>query len=514
MPVFHYETHLPYAREDVFRWFSRPGALVRLTPSFFGSILAEPSDGLNPGSTAAMGVSAPGGVGMWLGSAAGTIRGLLPKFLAGSKWTRPEVRWDALHTELVPGVSFTDVMDKGPLAAWTHRHSFSDGGPGTTVMVDEVNYELPAVARGEWAGGKMDAELQRMFAFRERQLLGDLAFHAAHQDGPQVIAVSGASGLVGRSLCALLTGGGHTVLRLVRRAPRNAEEIFWDPDAGIVDTAGLARAGVVVHLAGHPIGGRFTDANKEAIYQSRIRGTRLLAQTLAELAADGVERTMVSGSAVGYYGADPAAAPTASAATGSVQASGGQASAVQEPGGVVKELVESDPVGGDFLAAVCRDWEAACIPAADAGVRVVNVRTGIVLSAAGGVLQRLLPLYLAGVGGPLGDGQWQSWIGVDDIAGIFAHAALDAKVHGAVNGVAPNPVTAAEFAATLGRVLGRPAAVKVPALGPKLLLGEQGAAELALANQRASAAKIQELGYGFRTPALEEALRHILGRPQ
>lgn len=508
MPVFHYETHLPYAREDVFRWFSRPGALVRLTPSFFGSILAEPSDGLNPGSTAAMGVSAPGGLGMWLGSAAGTIRGLLPKSLAGSKWTRPEVRWDALHTELVPGVSFTDVMDKGPLAAWTHKHSFSDGEPGTTVMVDEVNYELPAAARGDWAGGKMDAELQRMFAFRERQLRADLAFHADHDGEPKIIAVSGASGLVGRALCALLTGGGHTVLRLVRRAPRTAEEIFWDPDAGIMDSAGLARASVVVHLAGHPIGGRFTDATKEAIYQSRIRGTRLLAQTLAELAADGVERTMVSGSAVGYYGAHPKAAPVTAAASSE------RATGVQKSGGAVQELVESDPVGDDFLAAVCRDWEAACGPAADAGVRVVNVRTGIVMSAAGGVLQRLLPLYLAGVGGPLGDDQWQSWIGIDDIAGIFAHAALDAKVNGPVNGVAPHPVTAAEFAATLGRVLGRSAALKVPSLGPKLLLGEQGASELALANQRASAAKIQEMGYKFRTPDLETALRHILGHPQ
>ncbi len=494
MPVFRYETHLPHAREDVFKWFSRPGALVRLTPSFFGSILAEPSDGLNPGSTAAMGVSAPGGLGMWLGSAAGTIRGLLPKSIAGSKWTRPEVRWDALHTELVPGSSFTDVMDKGPLASWTHKHSFTDGAAGTTVMVDEVNYELPAVARGDWAGGKMDAELQGMFAFRDRQLRADLAFHAAHQGAPLVIAVSGASGLVGRQLCALLAGGGHTVLKLVRRAPRTDNEIFWDPDAGIMDTAGLARASVVVHLAGHPIGGRFTDATKDAIYQSRIRGTGLLAQTLADLASDGVARTLVSGSAVGYYGAHPKSVAGAD-------------------GGADRELVESDPVGDDFLAAVCRDWEAACAPAAAAGVRVVNVRTGIVLSAAGGVLQRLLPLYLAGVGGPLGAGQWQSWIGIDDIVGIFAHAALSTQVVGPVNGVAPHPVTAGEFAATLGRVLSRPAAVKVPALGPKLLLGEQGASELALASQRASAAKIQELGYEFRTPDLEAALRHILGHP-
>ncbi|POH59426.1 TIGR01777 family oxidoreductase [Arthrobacter glacialis] len=489
MSSFRYVTSIPYPRADVFAWFTRPGALVRLTPSFFGSILAEPSDGINPGSTAAMGVGAPGGVGMWLGSAAGSVRGLLPASLAAKKWTRPEIRWDALHTELVPGTSFTDVMDKGPLAAWTHRHTFTDGAQaGTTLMVDEVTYELPAVARGEWAYKRMDAELTRMFAFRERQLLADLSFHYAHPGEQLTIAISGASGLVGRQLGALLTGGGHRVLTLVRRAPRNEGEIFWDPETGAIDSAALAQCQAVIHLAGHPIGGRFTDANKEAIHQSRIRGTTLLAQALAELASDGVERALVSGSAVGYYGAE------------------GQA-----PGGSSRALVETDPAGSDFLATVCKDWEAACAPAAAAGVRVVNVRTGIVLSAAGGVLQRLLPLYLAGAGGPLGDEQWQSWVGIDDIAGIFAHAALNPTLEGPVNGVAPYPVTAKEFAHTLGKVLHRPAALKVPALGPKLLLGAQGAAELALASQRVSAARIQASGYQFRHASLELALRHILG---
>ncbi|MGO2539976.1 MAG: TIGR01777 family oxidoreductase [Specibacter sp.] len=508
MSKFRYETVLPHSRDDVFTWFTRPGALVRLTPSFFGTILAEPSDGINPGSTAALGVGAPGGAGMWLGSAAGSVRGLLPAAFAGKKWTRPEIRWDALHTELLPGSSFTDVMDKGPLAAWTHKHTFTDGAPtrattgdvadatgaGGTVMVDKVDYELPALARGDWAHRKMDAELGRMFAFRERQLLADLAFHAAHPGPPLTIAVTGASGLVGRQLCALLGGGGHTVLKLVRRAPQTAAEIFWDPDAGVLDPDTLAQAQVVIHLAGHPIGGRFTDAVKDAIYVSRVRGTRLLAQTLAKLASDGVQRTLVSGSAVGYYGAAPHAG------------TGGSS-----PAASPKPLVEEDPPGTDFLAGVCRDWEAACAPAAEAGVRVVNVRTGIVLSAAGGVLQRLLPLYLAGAGGPLGAGQWQSWVGIDDIAGIFAHAALSPQLEGPVNGVAPQPVKAEEFARILGAVLNRPAKFKVPELGPRLLLGEQGAAELALADQRVSAQKLLADGYSFRHSDLETALRHILG---
>lgn len=487
MATFRYETLLPFPREDVFAWFSRPGALVRLTPSYFGTILAEPSDGINVGSRASMGVGAPGGMGMWLGSAAGSVRGMLPSKLA---WARPELRWDALHTGLVPGVSFTDVMAKGPFASWTHKHSFTDHGPGTTLMVDEVDYELPRPARATWTHRAMEAELGRMFAFRERQLLGDLAFHARHAGAPRVIAVSGASGTVGRQLCALLGGGGHTVLKLVRRAPRAEDEIFWNPDDGVLDAAALARAQVVIHLAGHPIGGRFTPSVKEAIHQSRVRGTSLLSRTLASLASDGVHRTLVCGSAVGYYGADPHAA------------------AGDDP----VPLVESDLSGHDFLAEVCRDWEAACAPAAAAGLRVASVRTGIVLSAAGGVLQRLLPLYLAGVGGPLGQKQWQSWIGIDDIAGIFGHAALSPQVAGPLNAVAPHPVTAGEFARILGRVLHRPAVLQVPELGPRLLLGSQGAAELALASQRVSAAKVLASGYEFRDADLESALRHILGR--
>jgi uncharacterized protein (TIGR01777 family) len=494
MHTFSRTTALPHPRADVFTWFTRPGALVRLTPSFLGTVLAEPSDGINPGSTAAMGVGAPGGLGLWLGSAAGTLQGLLPESLRSINALRPQLRWDALHTELVPGVSFTDVMTEGPLTSWTHRHDLADGPvPGSTVMTDTITYQLPPVPRKAWAVKTLEAALERMFAFRERQLLGDLAFHGQHAGPPLTIAVTGASGMIGTQLCALLEGGGHTVLRLVRRAPRGPGEIFWDPSTGTLDAQSLAGCTAVVNLSGHTIGGRFTAKTKDAIYRSRIQGTALLAEKLALLSGDGIARTLVSGSAVGYYGAQPHHA--------NVQY--GQASS--------RALVESDPAGTDFLALVCRDWEAACRPAGDAGLRVVNVRTGIVQSAAGGVLQRLLPLYLAGVGGPLGREQWQSWIGIDDIAGLFAHAVLDAGVEGPLNGVSPHPVTAEQYARVLGTVLRRPAVVTVPAAGPKLLLGRQGAQELALADQRVSAGKAVARGYQFRHESLEPALRHILG---
>ncbi|MGA7203992.1 MAG: TIGR01777 family oxidoreductase [Specibacter sp.] len=494
MPTFRHTTALPFPRADVFTWFTRPGALARLTPSFFGTVLAEPSDGINPGSTAALGVGAPGGFGMWLGAASGTVQGLLPERLRGLNAVRPQLRWDALHTELVPGERFTDVMTNGPVTSWTHRHDFADGPvPGSTVMTDTVSYEIPPVPPTGWVGKRFEEELERMFKFRGRQLEGDLAFHRDHPGRQLTIAVTGASGMIGAQVCALLSGGGHRVVPLVRRPPRNASEIFWDPATGTLDAQSLAGCDAVVNLAGRSIGGRFTTKTKDEIYRSRILGTALLSGKLAQLASDGVARTLVSASAVGYYGAAPHDASVHHGQRDS------------------RALVEDDPAGTDFLAQVCRDWEAACRPAEDAGLRVVNVRTGVVQSAAGGVLQRLLPLYLAGVGGPLGKDAWQSWIGIDDIAGIYAHAVLSSTLSGPVNGVAPHPVTAEQYAHTLGSVLHRPAAVKVPALGPRLLLGKQGAAELALADQRVSSAKVEADGYTFRHESLDAALRHILG---
>ncbi|PYI64354.1 TIGR01777 family protein [Arthrobacter livingstonensis] len=494
MHTFRHTTALPFPRAEVFTWFTRPGALVRLTPSFLGSVLAEPGDGINPGSTATLGVGAPGGLGLWLGAASGTVQGLLPAGLRSLNAVRPQLRWEALHTELVPGESFTDVMTSGPLTSWTHRHNFTEGPvPESTVMTDTVNYELPSVAAGARAVRRFEAELERMFAFRARQLSDELAFHRHHAGSPLTLAVTGASGLIGSQLCALLSGGGHTVVKLVRRTPRGAGEIFWDPSTGTLDAQQLAGCDAVVHLAGHTIGGRFTAKTKDAIYRSRIQGTTLLSEKLALLASDGVARTLVCGSAIGYYGASPH----------DPARHHGQASS--------RAMVESDPAGTDFLAQVCADWEAACRPAADAGVRVVNVRTGLVQSAAGGVLQRLLPLYLAGVGGPLGKDQWQSWIGIDDIAGIFAHAVLSGSMEGPVNAVAPHPVTAEQYAHILGGVLHRPAVVKVPSVGPRLLLGREGATELALADQRASSAKVVADGYQFRHESLDAALRHILG---
>jgi uncharacterized protein (TIGR01777 family) len=505
MHQFEFTTRLPHPREQVFAWFARPGALTRLSPPFAGSVRREPSRGIAVGSTAKIGIGAPGMLGLGLGAAMGSIAPLL--HLPG--WARPEVRWDARHVQLDPGRSFTDIMDSGPLASWQHRHVFEDDGGGT-LMRDIVTYALPLTGArpgdARWAGpsnwtrARFEAELTRFFAYRERQLRGDLAFHERHGglgngagasggQAPQTIAVAGASGLIGTQLCALLTGGGHHVIRLVRRPARGPDEITWDPEVGELHAASMSACDAVVQLAGHPIGGRFTAANKRRILASRTAGTSLLARTLAELSADGRQRALVSASGIGYYGATAA-----------------------DRRGREEALTEDCGPGEDFLAQVCVAWEAACAPAAAASVRVVNVRTGIVQSPAGGMLQRLLPLYVAGLGGPLGSNAVQSWIGIDDIAGIHAHAVLDSSVTGPVNAVAPHPVTATEYARTLGKVLRRPARIRVPAVGPRLLLGEQGAHEVAFADQRVSAQRIEALGYQFRNRDLESALRHVLGR--
>lgn len=494
MAHFEFTTSLPFPRDEVFRWFTRPGALARLSPPFAGSVRREPDHGLEIGSTAVLGIGAPGGLGLGLGSAVGSAAGAL--HLPG--WVRPEIPWHARHVGLVPGRGFTDVMDSGPLASWTHDHLFEDDGEGT-IMRDSVAYALPLPAPGSrplgrlsrWSEQRFAAELGRMFEYRERQLIGDLLFHSRHQlPVPLRIAISGAGGLVGTQLRALLLGGGHDVLRLVRRPASAGDEISWDPDAGRIDAEALAGCDVVIHLAGHPIGGRFTADNKQRIMASRTAGTSLLARTLADLAADGRQRALVCGSAIGYYGASPQS---------------------RRPG-TPEELTEDCPPGTDFLADACAAWEASCEPAARAGVRVATLRTGIVQSPAGGALQRMLPLFMAGVGGRLAGAGMQSWIGIDDIVGIFAHAALDEHVSGAVNAVAPHPVDGSEYADILAAVLGRPAVVTVPAAGPALLLGRQGARELVQADQRVSSRRVEELGYGFRHPDLPSALRHVLGR--
>ncbi|MBM4393849.1 MAG: TIGR01777 family oxidoreductase, partial [Deltaproteobacteria bacterium] len=282
------------------------------------------------------------------------------------------------------------------------------------------------------------------------------------------VAISGATGLIGTQLCAFLSTGGHRVDRLVRRpsggtADASGIDIRWDPAGGEVDVAALDGVDAVVHLAGENVGQRWTKAAKNAVLSSRVDGTRTLATALARLARP--PRVFVSASAVGFYGD-----------TGDA------------------EVDETSPGGDGFLTDVCRAWEGAAEPARAAGIPVVHPRIGVVLSGAGGALGQMRTPFSLGVGGPVGSGrQWMSWIAMDDAVGALHHL-LYAGLEGPVNLVAPAPVRQADFARALGRTLGRPAVMPLPALAVRVLFGEMGQGVL-LAGQRVLPTRLAASGF-------------------
>jgi uncharacterized protein len=295
------------------------------------------------------------------------------------------------------------------------------------------------------------------------------------------VLVSGSSGLVGSALLPALGGAGHQIVRLVRSRPRPGEaSILWDPSAGRLDVAGLEGLDAVVHLAGESVAsGRWTSGKKARIRDSRVGGTKLLSESIARTSRP--PRVLVCASAIGYYG---------------------------NRGDEV--LLEDSPPGNDFLAEVCRAWEAAAEPATRKGLRVVPLRFGVILSGAGGALAKMLPPFRLGLGGVLGSGrQYMSWISIDDAVGAILHALATEPLRGPVNAVAPQAVTNLVFTKTLGRVLSRPTIVPMPAFAARAAFGEMADA-LLLSSARVEPARLKATAYRFRHPDLEGALRHLL----
>jgi uncharacterized protein (TIGR01777 family) len=296
------------------------------------------------------------------------------------------------------------------------------------------------------------------------------------------VAITGSTGLIGSALTAHLQSLGHEVIRLVRSNP-SGSDVSWSPAEGRIDPGALDGVDAVVHLAGAGIGDkRWTDDYKRELLESRTKGTTLISEAIAS-ATDG-PTVLLSGSAIGIYGARRD-----------------------------EELTESSAPGDGFLADICIQWEAATSAAGAAGVRVVHLRTGIVLSAKGGALKKQLPLFKFGLGGKMGSGdQWQSWISIDDEVAAITHL-LTADTRGAVNLTAPNPVTNAEFTDTLGDVLHRPTILPIPKFGPKLLLGGELAENLLFSGQRVLPAILDaDAGFTFQHPDLATALHALLGR--
>jgi hypothetical protein len=298
-----------------------------------------------------------------------------------------------------------------------------------------------------------------------------------------IVAVTGASGLIGTAVVRELEDRGHSVLRLVRgRAEKGRSgTVAWDPDAGSIDTAGLSGTQGIVHLAGEPIRGRWTAAKRRRLLDSRVKGTALIATTAASLSPRPL--ALVCASAYGIYG-----------------------DRGDEP------LDEDSATGAGFLSEVARQWEAATRPAGDAGIRVVHARFGLVLSGRGGALSAMAPPWRFGLGAKLGSGrQWWPWVAIEDAAAAVVFALENPRLSGAVNFVAPEQVTNAQFSRALGRVLRRPVLFRAPAWTVAALFGESGR-EMLLASQKIAPRKLSEAGFEWKWPAVEAAMRHALGK--
>ncbi|MDX9833704.1 MAG: TIGR01777 family oxidoreductase [Desulfobulbus sp.] len=448
-------TTFPGTARALYDWHTRPGALERLTPPWERMKVLERTGTIEPGAEVVLGLHA----------------GPLP------------YRWHAHHVAAEPGVFFKDVQLRGPFARWTHTHRFTDTANGARLD-DEIDYALPGhrfLPRS--AKKRVEAELARMFAYRHATLQEDLQLHGRCSTRPLSILISGASGVLGSALKPLLTTGGHQVWTLVRRkADRSQGEIYWNPERGELNLAGLPHFDGVIHLAGDNIGeGRWTDSKKKRVIDSRVLGTGLIARTLADQPVR--PAVLLSASAVGFYGNCLDCC-----------------------------MLEEDAAGQDFISDVCTLWERSATPAADAGIRTVFMRIGVVLSPQGGALQRLLATRAVGFPNRFGSGdQYISWISINDMVGAILHVLTCPDLVGPVNIAAPHPVTNGELLQTLAKVLRRPLLPAVPASLLRTVYGQM-ASEVLLGGCRVSTDKLQQSGYIFRHPRVAGALRALLGK--
>lgn len=446
MPIFEKRTLMPVSADELCAWHGRPGAFERLNPPFAPVKVEERTGGLEVGARTV--ITGVGPLGQ---------------------------RWIAEHTAYEPGRMFRDEQTSGPFARWVHTHRFEPRSETTSELIDQIEYELPLGGLGSFFGGGFTTStLERMFAFRHALTLSDLTRHAAFADRPRLtVAIAGASGLVGTALIPFLTTAGHTV----RAIKRNGTQF---------DASALDGADVVLNLAGAAVADeRWTGERKRLLIDSRIDYTRRLIAAVKERGSK--PKVWLQSSAVGIYG------------------DRGEEELTEDskPG-----LPSND--GAGFLSKLCQDWEAAGHEASALGARVVCLRIGVVQAAQGGALPKFLPAFKAGVGGPIGGGRaWQSWVSLEDLLGMILFAAYTDSLSGPVNAVAPNPVTSAEYAKVLGKVIHRPSFAPLPAFALRALFGELADGAL-LVSQRVLPKRLRD--FHFTHPTLEAALRFTLGK--
>ena len=458
MPRFVKRTRMPFPAADVFAYHEAADALDRLSPPWAPMRVIQPPSSLAVGTQVIL------------------RTGLGPLHST----------WVAEHVEYDPPHGFRDVQRSGPFAEWDHRHRVEPLPGGGSVLVDDVTYRLPLGRVGAVVGGPVVRRmLQAMFDYRHRRTLLDLTLRNRTKEIDTLkVAITGASGLTGSALTSQLRNAGHGVVRLVRSAPQAADEVRWDPAAGTVDTDGLRGVDAVVHLAAAGLLPRRMSAAEQAEFRrSRVEGTRTIAQALAGMT--GGPRILLSASGTNYYG---------------------------DRGDEV--LTEDSAPGPGWLAEIAHEWEGALQPARDAGLRVVAMRTAVVLDRSATILKVLGTLTRLGLAAPLGSGrQYWSWITLDDAVGLYLHALTHDEIDGVMAVGSPSPVTNAEFTRTLARVLHRPVIpIPVPKAAPRLLLGRDYADSLLFTSLRVQPERALATGYDFLHPNLEQALRAIYGR--
>ena len=448
-----FRSPLPCAAERAFDWHEREGAFVRLSPPWRSVRVVEHTGGIRDGARVTLDLGPPAG------------------------------RWRLEHHDYVAGREFHDRQLSGPFAAYAHAHRFRDTPEGG-VLEDTLEWRLPGGPVGALADTLVRTELARCFAWRHAVTRADLERDGAQPRRPLAVGVTGASGFLGRQLCAYLTSQGHRVARLVRAGRAGAGEVAWDPARGQLDTAALAGLDAIVNLAGAGIAdARWTVPRQQELVESRVASTALLARHLAEGAGP---RVLVSASAVGWYG---------------------------DRGD--DWLEETSSPGRGFLAELGRRWEDAAAPAARAGVRVAHPRIGVVLWPGQGALGKLALPYRFGAGGPLGSGgAWWSWVGLHDLLDMLLFAIEHDTLSGPFNAVAPHPARQADLARALGHALARPSLLPAPAFALRALLGREKADEMLLSSQRVRPAELERAGFRWREPALEPLLARLYGVPR
>ncbi len=452
MPRDRFDSPMPFPPGAVFQYHARPGALPRLVPLWAEVRIELEPESLKDGSRAVL------------------------QMKTGPIWRR----WVAEHFGYEAGKQFCDRQLKGPFAKWTHVHRVEPAPTeSSSVLSDQIEYRLPFALR--LGHSTVKKELGRAFAFRHARTRFDLTRQAPHATKPPLrIAITGSTGAIGSALTPFLRNAGHTVLSLTRDAPKRPNEVQWNIKTGEVDRTTLGKVDVVVHLAGKNIATRWTDAAKREIRESRVDATQKLCEELAHL--PNRPRVLVCASAIGYYG------------------NRGE-----------EVLTEESAPGTGWLEQTCVEWETATQPARDAGIRVVNLRTAVVLSAKHGALAKMLTPAKLGMTGRVGSGQqWMPWISMDDQLGVIYESIQRDDWHGPINSVTAS-VRQIDFIRTLGKVLGRPTFAPLPKSAVSLLFGEMGR-ELLLGSTNVAPARLRARGFEWMLPDLEAALRFELGR--